>query len=76
MGLDELDQFGILEERIETLISLVSSLKEGKVALEKQVQNREEKIGSLVKEIETLKADRDIVRNRIATLLRKIEEIT
>jgi uncharacterized coiled-coil DUF342 family protein len=74
MGLDELEQFGLLEQKIESLISLASSLKEEKINLEKKVQAQEEKIGSLTNEIETLKADRDLVRKRIVTLLEKIEE--
>jgi uncharacterized coiled-coil DUF342 family protein len=74
MGLDEFEQFGLLEQKIESLISLASSLKEEKINLEKKVQAQEEKIGSLTNEIETLKADRDLVRKRIVTLLEKIEE--
>ena len=74
MGLDELEQFGLLEQKIESLISLASSLKEEKINLEKKVQVQEEKIDSLTNEIETLKADRDLVRKRIVTLLEKIEE--
>jgi FtsZ-binding cell division protein ZapB len=74
MGLDELEQFALLEQKIELLISLVSSLKEEKINLEKKVQSQEEKISSLANEMGTLKADRDIVRKRIVTLLEKIEE--
>ncbi len=74
MGLDEFEQFGLLEQKIESLISLASSLKEEKINLEKKAQAQEEKIGSLTNEIETLKADRDLVRKRIVTLLEKIEE--
>ena len=74
MGLDELEQFGLLEQKIESLISLVRSLKEEKINLENKVQSQEEKFGSLTNEIEKLKADRDLVRRRIVTLLEKIEE--
>jgi len=75
MGLDELEQFALLEQKIELLISLVSSLKEEKINLEKKVQSQEEKISSLANEIDTLKADKDLVRKRIVTLLEKIEKI-
>jgi len=74
MGLDELEQFGLLEQKIESLISLASSLKEEKINLEKKAQGQEEKIDSLTNEIEMLKSDRDLVRKRIVTLLEKIEE--
>ena len=74
MGLEELEQFGLLEQKIESLISLASSLREEKINLEKNFQGQEEKIDSLADEIEMLKADRDLVRKRIAALLEKIEE--
>ena len=76
MGLNELEQFGLLEEKIESLISIVSSFKEEKIDLEKNVQSQEKKIGLLTDEIETLKADRGLMRKRVATLLEKIEEFT
>jgi len=74
MGLEELEQFGLLEQKIESLISMASSLKEEKINLEKKIQGQEEKIDSLTDEIEMLKADRDLVRKRIAALLEKVEE--
>jgi archaellum component FlaC len=74
MELDELEQFGLLEQKIESLISFANSLKQEKINLEKRVQGQGEKIDSLTKQIEMLKADRDLVRKRIATLLEKIEE--
>ncbi|TET94618.1 MAG: cell division protein ZapB [Desulfobacteraceae bacterium] len=76
MGLNELEQFGLLEEKIESLISIVSSFKEEKIDLEKNVQSQEKRIGLLTDEIETLKADRGLIRKRVATLLEKIEEFT
>jgi FtsZ-binding cell division protein ZapB len=51
----------------------VSVLRNEKTALEKEVQIRGGTIDSLAQEIETLKAERDIVRERIAALLQKIE---
>ena len=68
-----MDQFELLAERVESLISLVSALRTEKIALEKEVQIRGGTIDSLAQEIETLKAERDIVRERIAALLQKIE---
>jgi septal ring factor EnvC (AmiA/AmiB activator) len=76
MGLDELNQFGLLEEKIESLISLVGSLNEEKTSLERNMHGQEKKVSSLTKEIETLEIDRDVIRKRIATLLEKINEFT
>ena len=74
MGLDELNQFSLLEQRVESIISLASSLKEEKVNLEGKLQGQEEKIDSLIDEIEMLKTDKDLIRKRIVSLLEKIEE--
>jgi FtsZ-binding cell division protein ZapB len=74
MGLNELNQFGLLEQRIESIVSLASSLKEEKVNLEGKLQSQEEKIDSLIDEIEMLKTDKDLIRKRIVSLLEKIEE--
>lgn len=74
MGLDELSQFGLLEQKIEAFISLVTFLKEEKIGLERKLQSHEEKIDSLATELETLKVDKDLIRRRIGGLLEKIEE--
>ena len=74
MGFDQLNQFGLLEEKIESLISLVGSLNEEKADLERNMHSREKKLGSLTKEIETLGVDRDAIRKRITTLLEKMNE--
>lgn len=74
METDELDQFELLEQRVEALISLVNSLKEENAALERLVQEGGEELRSLKKEKEGLMAGREAVQERIARLLRKIEE--
>ena len=74
MGLDESEQFALLEQKIESLISLANSLKEEKINLEKRIQGQGERIDSLANQIEILKTDRGLVRKRIATLLERIEE--
>jgi len=76
MGLEELNQFGLLEEKIESLISRVGSLNEEKDNFAKNIHGQEKKIGSLTNEIKTLEIDRDVIRKRITTLLEKINEFT
>ena len=75
MGFDELDQFELLEKKVGSLISLVSSLKEENTSLERRVQEAGEELRSLAQEMEGLKADREAVRERVAGLLRRIEEL-
>jgi len=74
MGFHEIDQFELLEQRVEALISLVSSLKEENAASERRVQEEGEQLRSLEKELESLRAEREAARERIAALLSRIEE--
>ena len=74
MGFDQLNQFGLLEEKIESLISLVGSLNNEKTDLERNLHSQDKKLSSLTKEIEALEIDRDTIRERIAILLKKINE--
>jgi FtsZ-binding cell division protein ZapB len=74
MGSDELDQFELLEQRVEALISLVSSLREQNAALEKRVREGEERLQSLEREMNGCIGEREAVRERIAALLRRIED--
>jgi len=76
MGLDELEQFGLLEQKIESLISRARSLKGEKANLEEKVRGQEGLIDALTNETEMLKADRGLVRKRIRALLEKIEELS
>ena len=73
MGLEELEQFDLLEEKIGALISLVNGLKEEKNNLEEKVRRQEEAIVSLSREKELFKADRALMRKKIETILEKIE---
>ena len=72
---DGLDQFGMLEEKVQSLISLVLSFREEKIATEKKLQNQNEKTDLLNDEIERLNGNRELARKKIATLLKKIESV-
>ena len=74
MGLKEIEQFELLEQKVETLISALGSLNEQKMMLERKARTQEEELGTLRSEIDTLRADRDVVQKRIASLLEKIAE--
>jgi uncharacterized protein involved in exopolysaccharide biosynthesis len=76
MGSNELEQFELLEQKVGSLISVVSSLKEENASLQRQVQEGGEELRSREQEIEGLRAEREAVRERIAALLRRIEACT
>jgi len=74
MGLEEIEQFDLLEQKIESLISVVGTLTEQRIALERKVKGQQAELDSVRNEIEMLKADRELVQKRIANLLDKIAE--
>jgi chromosome segregation ATPase len=72
---EDIDQFQLLEEKIDHLIALVSSLKKEKEAFAEKFQIQEERISDLGSQLESLKASRDKARQRVVGLLEKIEQI-
>ena len=74
MGLEEIEQFDLLERKVESLISAVGTLTEQRVALERKVKDQQAELDSLRNEIETLRTDRELVQKRIAKLLNRITE--
>ncbi len=72
----EIDQFQLLEEKIDNLIEFITVLKKEKESIAEKTQIQEEKIADLNRQLESLKAGRDSARQRIVSLLEKIENIT
>jgi FtsZ-binding cell division protein ZapB len=74
MGLEEIEQFDLLEQKIESLISVIGTLTEQKTTLERKVKGQQTEVDALRNEIETLRTDRELVQKRIANLLDRITE--
>lgn len=72
---EEIDQFQLLEQKIDKLITTIKSLKTEKESLNEKLQIQEEKLTDLTREVEGLKSGRDKARQRIVSLLEKIEQI-
>ncbi len=72
---EELDQFQLLEQKIDGLLELVGTLRKEKTALSEKVQIQEERLRDLAEELEIMKTARDKARQRILTLLDKIEKV-
>jgi FtsZ-binding cell division protein ZapB len=72
---EEMDQFQLLEQKIDGLLELVGSLRKEKTALAEKTQIQEERLRDLAEEVETLKTARDKARQRILSLLDKIEKV-
>jgi FtsZ-binding cell division protein ZapB len=72
----EVDQFDILEQKIDSLIGAIAALRKEKEALAEKTEIQEEKLANLEVQVEELKAGRDKAKQRIIALLEKLEQIT
>ena len=71
----DIDQFHLLEQKVDALIEMLKVLKKEKVSLMDQVQMQENKLADLGEQLEGLKSARDQAKQRIVSLLEKIEQI-
>ncbi|MFH1480050.1 MAG: cell division protein ZapB [Pseudomonadota bacterium] len=71
----ENEQFQLLEEKVDSLITYVKSIKEEKESLIEKIRIQEEKITNLTGELEEIKSDRNMARQRIISLLEKLEQL-
>ena len=71
----EMDQFELLEEKVNSLIQLMSDQKKEKKYLTEKIQAQERKIDELSKQVKKLEANREKAKKRVISLLEKIEQI-
>ena len=72
---DETDQFQMLEDKVDSLIKMVTAMKRERESVLEKIHIQEEKIADLASEAEALKASRDKAKQRILSLLEKMEQI-
>jgi len=70
-----IDQFQLLEDKVDNLIDMIKTLKNEKESFTEKFQIQEERLTDLTKEVEGLKSARDKAKQRIVSLLDKIEQI-
>jgi septal ring factor EnvC (AmiA/AmiB activator) len=73
-NIGEFEQFQLLEQKIDSLLELVTTLKKEKAALAEQTHIQEEKLVDLSEQLSSLKSGRDKARQRIVSLLERIEQ--
>ena len=71
----DIDQFQLLEGKIDNLIELITSLKKENESLVEKTQIQDEKLTDLTGQLESLRAGRDKAKQRIISLLEKIEQV-
>lgn len=72
---EEVDSLASLEERIRQAIELVARLRREKEAALADRDAAQQRLASVNEELETLRAERRQVRNRIEKLLGQIESL-
>jgi FtsZ-binding cell division protein ZapB len=73
--IEEVDQFDVLEQRIDSLIESITSLKKENAALAEKAHIQEERLSDLGSQVERMKEARDKAKQRIIALLEKVEQI-
>ena len=71
----DVDQFQLLEEKVDSLIALITDLKKEKELLSEQIQIQEMELADLNEQVGNLNSNKDRVKQRIATLLEKMNQI-
>ncbi len=71
----DVDQFQLLEEKIDSLIELITDLRKEKERLAETIQIQEMEITELTQKVGDLDANRDRAKQRIVSLLEKIKQI-
>ena len=72
---EEMDQFQVLEEKVDSLLNYIKSLKKENESLAEKTQIQEEKLSDLAEELEHLKTARVKAKQRIVSLLERIEQV-
>jgi pyruvate-formate lyase-activating enzyme len=72
---EEIGPFRVLEKKVEALIVYTASLKQEKERLVEKLHTEEKKTRKLMNEIKELKAVKVNVKQRVATLLERIERV-
>ena len=72
MHLEKLD---LLEGRLNQLIELFTRLKEEKGVLERSLIEKSGRVSDLELEVEALRQERDVIRERLGRLLEMIERL-
>ena len=73
--MEEMDHFQILEDKVGILIAHIKSLRDERESLKEKIQEQERSIADLVKELANLKESRDKARDRIVSIVGKIEQL-
>jgi FtsZ-binding cell division protein ZapB len=72
---EDMDQFQLLEEKVDSLIKYITALKKENESLAEELYIQKEKITDLTQEVEHLREARGKDKHRVVTLLERIEQV-
>ena len=72
----EVDQFQLLEEKVDSLIEKTMALKGQNADLEEKLRIEAGKVSDLNSQIETLRSGRNDAKEKIMSLLEKMEHVS
>jgi chromosome segregation ATPase len=71
----EQDPFGILEEKIGSLMAAYDSLKKEKISLEEQIGEKTAAIKSLEERVASLNKERERAKEKVENLLGRLDRL-
>ena len=69
----EINQFEVLEQKIQSLIELAKALKREKEGLSEKLKTQQQDLTNISKELEGLKLERGRSRQRMVTIMERIK---
>ncbi len=70
------DKFDELESRIARTVELVKTTRQEKAQAEKELVTARRQIAALERDLEQLRRERDVVKNKVESLLEMLSELT
>jgi chromosome segregation ATPase len=70
------DKFEELENRIARTIELVKTTRQGKAQVERELSMARQQITTLERELDQLRRERDVVKNKVESLLEMLSALT
>ncbi len=70
------DKFDELESRIARTVELVKTTRQEKAQAEKELVTARKQIAALERDLEQLRRERDVVKNKVESLLEMLSELT
>ncbi len=72
---EEINSFGILEEKITKLLEAYTSLKKERMTLNEKLKEKEAEIESLKEKMASLTKERELAKQKIENLLGRLDRI-